>query len=41
VRPPAQRDDGDLARPPLARSVGMIAVGSFAALWALASLLSS
>ena len=40
VRPPAQRDDGDLVRPPLARSVGMIVVGSFAAIWALASLVS-
>ena len=39
VRPPQQHDDGDLARPPLGRSVGMIVIGAIAALWALASLL--
>jgi hypothetical protein len=40
VRPPARRDEGDLAEAPLARSVVMIAVGLVAAVWALASLLS-
>jgi hypothetical protein len=40
VRPPASRDEGDLAEAPLARSVVMIAVGLVAAVWALASLLS-
>lgn len=39
VRPPPSRREGDLARPPLARSLVMIGLGSFAALWALASLL--
>lgn len=39
VRPPQKRDDGDLVRPPLARSVVMIALGSIAAIWGLASLL--
>lgn len=40
VRPPAESPAGDLPRPPLARSVIMIAVGAIAALWALASLLA-
>jgi hypothetical protein len=39
VRPPAKQDDGELARPPLGRSVVMITIGTVAALWALASLL--
>lgn len=45
VRPPAKQDDGNradgtLARPPLGRSLVMIAVGLVAAIWGLASLLS-
>lgn len=40
VRPPETRDDGDLARPPLARSLVMIGVGTIAAVWALASLIA-
>ena len=40
VRPPDERQDGDLERPPVARSVVMIAVGTLAALWGLASLVS-
>jgi len=40
VRPPTERSDGDLERPPLARSVSFAAVGAAAALWALASLVS-
>lgn len=40
VRPPASRQEGDLERPPLARSVAFAAVGVAAAIWALASLLS-
>jgi hypothetical protein len=40
VRPPDKRDEGDLERPPVARSVTMIVVGAIAAVWALASLLS-
>lgn len=38
VRPPGKQEDGDLQRPPLARSAGMIAIGLLAAVWALASL---
>jgi hypothetical protein len=38
LRPPDVAAEGDLARPPLARSLVMIAVGSVAAIWALASL---
>ena len=40
VRPPEQREDGDLARAPMARSVVFIAIGVVAAVWALASLLT-
>jgi hypothetical protein len=40
VRPPEQRDDGDLAKAPLLRSGVFIAVGVVAAVWALASLLA-
>ena len=40
VRPPDERGEGDLERPPVARSVVMIAVGTIAALWGLASLTS-
>lgn len=40
VRPPAQRDETDLERPPLARSLAFIAVGAIAAVWALASLVA-
>lgn len=50
VRPPPQQADGKavdrnaadgaLARPPLGRSLVMIAVGLVAAIWGLASLLS-
>jgi len=40
VRPPKERESGDLTRPPLARSVVMIALGSIAAIWGLASLIS-
>jgi hypothetical protein len=40
VRPPQKLDDGDLVRPPLGRSLGMIAIGGLAALWALASLIA-
>ena len=38
VRPPVDPRDGDLHRPPLARSIVMIAIGSIAAIWGLASL---
>jgi hypothetical protein len=40
VRPQGEPGDGDLARPPLARSLVMIGIGLIAALWALASLLN-
>jgi hypothetical protein len=39
VRPPPGRDEGDLARAPLARSLVMATVGGLAALWAVASLI--
>lgn len=40
VRPPKEHESGDLTRPPLARSIGMITLGSIAAIWGLASLIS-
>lgn len=40
VRPPRRGPDGTMARPPLGRSLVMIAVGLVAAVWGLASLLS-
>ena len=40
VRPPKEQESGDLDRPPMARSVVMIAVGSIAAIWGIASLVS-
>lgn len=39
VRPPRTAKPGELGRAPLGRSAIMIAVGSLAAIWALASLL--
>ena len=40
VRPPEAPKDGELARAPMSRSLVMIAVGTIAAMWALASLVS-
>jgi hypothetical protein len=40
VRPPEAPKDGELTRAPMSRSIVMIVVGTVAALWALASLLS-
>jgi hypothetical protein len=40
ARPPERPVDGDLARPPLARSLVMIVIGGLAALWALGSLVA-
>jgi hypothetical protein len=40
LRPPAQAKDGRLNRPPIGRSVTMIAVGLIAAVWAIATLTS-
>jgi hypothetical protein len=39
VRPPKERKEGELSRAPVARSLGMAAIGFVAAVWALASLL--
>lgn len=41
VRPPDEREAGDLLRPPLARSIVMIVIGGLAAVWALASLVTA
>ena len=38
ARPPRQRADGDLVRPPVGRSVLYIVLGTVAARWAIASL---
>lgn len=38
VRPPSRRGDTDLPRPPMARSLVMIAVGLVASIWAIATL---
>jgi hypothetical protein len=38
VRPPAQTRDGDLARAPVGRSLGMAGIGFVAFIWAVASL---
>jgi hypothetical protein len=38
VRPPGERRDGELARAPIARSIGMAVIGAVAAIWATASL---
>jgi hypothetical protein len=40
VRPPPGDDDTALSRPPLARSLVMIGIGTVAAVWAVASLLT-
>ena len=41
VKPPEQRrDESDLERPPLARTLAFIALGLVMTIWALASLLS-
>jgi hypothetical protein len=40
VRPRAETPEGELDRPPVGRSALMIAVGTLAAVWALASLLT-
>jgi len=40
IKPPERpKDEGDLARAPLARSLTMAVLGAVAAVWALASLL--
>lgn len=40
VRPPTEARQGDLARAPVTRSLVMAAVGTIAAVWALASLIA-
>ncbi len=40
IKPPANREDGNLERPPLTRSVVQIVIGSLAAIWAIASMVS-
>jgi hypothetical protein len=40
VKPPSNPKDGNLARPPLGRSVIQIAIGTVAAVWALVSMLT-
>lgn len=40
VRPPAKREDGDLAEASIGRSVAFVVIGALAAVWAAASLLS-
>jgi hypothetical protein len=41
VRPPSEAKQGDLARAPMGRSVVMAALGTLAALWAIASLIAN
>ena len=41
VRPPQKRDDTDLERAPVGRSLLFAAIGLVAAAWALASLVSA
>ncbi len=40
VRPPEQRDDGQLERAPVARSLVYAGLGLVAAVWALATLIA-
>ena len=40
LRPPPQPRPGELKRAPAGRTIVMMVIGGFAALWALASLLS-
>ena len=41
VRPRQKTPEGELDRPPVGRSAVMIAVGTLAAIWAVASLVAS
>jgi hypothetical protein len=41
VRPPTEARQGDLARAPITRSLVMAAVGTIAAIWAVASLIAN
>lgn len=39
IRPPAYREEDDLERAPLGRTLVMVAIGAVAAIWGLATLL--
>jgi hypothetical protein len=41
VRPPTEAKQGDLARAPVTRSLVMAALGTLAAIWAIASLIAN
>ncbi len=41
LRPPQERQEGDLEQAPAARSIVMIVIGALAAVWALASMAAS
>jgi hypothetical protein len=41
IRPPQQPKEGELERAPIGRSIAMASIGLLAAVWALASLLTS
>lgn len=41
IKPPSRAKEGDLSRAPVSRSAFMAGVGLIAAVWALASLVSS
>lgn len=40
IRPPQERDENNLERPPIARTVVFMVIGAIAAVWALASLVA-
>jgi hypothetical protein len=40
IRPPHERDENNLERPPIARTVVFMVIGAIAAVWALASLVA-
>ena len=40
VRPPANHKEGELAKAPIGRSLGMAALGLIASIWAIASLIA-
>lgn len=40
IRPPESAKEGDLSAAPLGRSIVQIAIGTFASIWAIASLVT-
>ncbi len=40
IRPPIEQAEGSLEKPPIGRSLVQIAIGLFASVWALATLLA-